>query len=731
MKQNNNKFDTKEFFGKLISGGEEPDQKQKPEKRSHIPFRLNFLFFVIFALFVALIARLGYVQIIDAERIAEQAGNSSTVEIKKSTPRGMIYDSKGNVLADNVANAAITYTRGNSITAENILKIAQTLNGLVDVPADGNLSDRDKKDYYLADSARYEDVESRLSEKEKKDDDGGYLSDSDMYKAVIGKVTDDEINALSPDELKIATIFTRMNSASALNTVFVKNDGVTNEELATVAENGKELSGVSTGTDWTRSYTDNDTTRGIIGSISTEQTGLPAEKADEYLQKGYAMNDRVGTSNLELKYEDYLQGKKSISEVKLNSTGNIESQVQKEEGAKGDNLVLTIDSNLQNQVQEIVERNFRAIAGGAGIYSPGAYVVVMNPKTGAVLAMGGVSHTVGTSEIEQDVTGTYLKTFEPGSTIKAATLASGYENGVLYGNDTFTDQPIVLGPTNKSSYYNHTGSNNFPLTAAQALEYSSNSYMMQVAIKLLGREYTPNMSFPVTEDQVDGYNKLRLTYASFGLGVSTGLDLPSEETGLKSEDWGEIDAGKILDLSFGQFDTYSAMQLAQYISTVANGGKRMAAHVVEGVYGNDASGNLDKSKVVKQFGSEVLDEVKISDTQMGLLQLGLYNVVYGSGRYTTGRGLSSSPVPLHAKTGTAETYYVTESGNTVNTVNTNLVAYTDSGSDDIAISVILPQVTSEVSTSQKIALEIVTSYFNSLNQANGTGSSSSVSGANQ
>src|SRR5690606_19731146 len=70
----------------------------------------------------------------------------------------------------------------------------------------------------------------------------------------------------------------------------------------------------------------------------------------------------------------------------------------------------------------------------------------------------------------------------------------------------------------------------------------------------------------------------RNSFAQFGLGVKTGIDLPNEGTGYLGTD---LIAGKLLDLSIGQFDTYTSLQLVQYISTIANGGYRMEPHLVK------------------------------------------------------------------------------------------------------------------------------------------------------
>ena len=72
------------------------------------------------------------------------------------------------------------------------------------------------------------------------------------------------------------------------------------------------------------------------------------------MKKGYARNDRVGTSYLEKQYEDDLQGKKAKSEVVLDNNGKIVSQTPISKGEKGSNLKLTIDSTFQTKVDEIL-----------------------------------------------------------------------------------------------------------------------------------------------------------------------------------------------------------------------------------------------------------------------------------------------------------------------------------------------------------------------------------------
>ncbi|MEJ8828422.1 penicillin-binding protein 2 [Enterococcus gallinarum] len=690
----------------IRKGPEEP--KTKSYRKSHVPFRLNFLFFVIFGLFVALIVQLGYLQIVNGDNIEKQLKASSVVEVNGSSPRGMIYDASGKPLVKNQANAAITFTRGNKMTAEDLLKTAQKLATLIDIPIDKNLTERDLKDFWLADPENLKKAQDQLSSKQKE------LGASDQYAATVDKVTDEDI-AFNDDQLKVASIFKRMNSAQSLSTVYLKNSDVSDEELAIVAENMTELPGVSTGTDWTRKIVEGSSLASLIGTVTTEEQGIPEENLDEYLAKGYARNDRVGRSYLEKQYEEVLQGSKSKSQITLDNSNNIESQKEIYAGSKGDNLVLTLDAKFQKEVDEILQDNFKSLMdSGAAEYSPGVYAVAINPKTGGILAMSGYQHEAESSKLQENAIGTFINAFVPGSVVKGGTLAAGWENGVLNGNEVLYDQPIRIGSDVKASIFNPTGANNRNLSAEQALEVSSNSYMMQVALRLMGIEYQPGISIPTVDRQTEAYSKLRTAFASFGMGTKTGIDLPGEATGISTpvDKLDTVsDGGKILDLAFGQFDTYTTLQLAQYAATVANGGQRLQPHIVSGIYGNDETGGLGSLKSAVE--PTVLNEVGLTTDQMKIIQNGFYDAVHGTDAWATATGLASAKMELSAKTGTAETPIVDENGKTINLVNLNIVAYGPSDDADIAVAVVLPQVKSSTTShpNVKIVKEIMDAYY--------------------
>lgn len=675
------------------------------KKPTSMTKRIYLIFSVIVVLFSIIILRLAQMQILNKSFYDEKLNSSTTYTVTTSNPRGEIYDAAGNLLVSNTVKQVVAFTRSNTITAEEMKELAAKLSTLVTF-TETNVTTRQKKDYYLADSDTYAAVVKSLPDDEKYDSYGNNLTESEIYANAINAVTDDEIN-YSEDELKLVYIFSQMNAASTFSTVNLTTGDLTEEQIAYITANQSKLSGISIATDWDRE-TPTSSLASIIGTVSSKHSGLPAEEADDYLAKGYSLNDRVGTSYLEKEYEEYLQGTHTVREITTDKNGNVVSDEVTSEGKAGQNLKLTVNSDFQAGVESILNQYYSAdIADGYATYSEGAYAVALNPQTGAILAMAGLSHETGSSTTTLDALGTINDIFVPGSVVKAATLTAGWESDVISGNQVIADQSInIAGSSAITSWFTGSGSTN--ITAVQALEYSSNTYMVQVALKMMGQEYYSGMSLATT-GMKEAMEELRAAYAEYGMGTSTGIDLPENTTGYISDDYS---AGNVLTEAFGQYDSYTPMQLAQYAATVANGGKRIAPHLVDSIYDNDGTDGI--GTLGKTIETNVLNQINISDDDMDLLQQGFYQVVNSSSAYATGTYMKSSTVTIAGKTGTAETYKEDDNGNVVTTVNLSVLAYDYSTSDDshIAVAVIVPHLTSSDNhTNQYIARDIINLYM--------------------
>lgn len=665
-----------------------------------IPIRLNLLFAIVILLFMTIIGRLLYMQVLHKDFYENKLASASQTRVTTGSVRGEIYDATGKPLVENTVKQVVAFTRSNKMTATDLKDISKKLLSYVTVTSP-QLTERQIADYYLADPAVYRKTVEALPKEKRLDTDGNQLSESKLYNNAADSIDSNQIE-YTEEEKKAIYIFSQLNAVGNFATGNIQTDPLSDTQVAIIASASKELPGISISTSWDRKVLETSLSS-IVGSVSSEKSGLPAEDVDAYLQKGYSLNDRVGTSYLEKQYEEVLQGKRTIKEIHIDKHGDIESVKNIEEGSKGKNIKLTIDLSFQDGVDNLLKSYFNSeLDNGGAKYSEGVYAVALNPKTGAVLAMSGMKHNLETGELTSDSLGTVTNVFVPGSVVKAATISSGWENGVLSGNQTLTDQPIVFqGSAPINSWYT-LSYESFPITAVEALEYSSNAYMVQIALEMMGQPYRPNMTAKI--NQLDSaMGKLRATFGEYGLGVSTEIDLPDESTGFIPQ---KFDLANYLTNAFGQFDNYTPMQLAQYVATIANNGVRLAPHIVEGIYDNNDKGGL--GELIQAIDTKEINKVNISESDMAILHQGFYQVSHGTSPLTTGRAFSDgATVSISGKTGTAESYVA--GGQKAN--NTNAVAYAPTENPQIAVAVVFPHNTNLTkNVGPAIARDIINLY---------------------
>lgn len=665
-----------------------------------IPIRLNLLFAIVILLFMAIIGRLLYMQVLNKDFYETKLASASQTRVTTSSARGQIYDATGKPLVENTVKQVVSFTRNNKMTAAELKETAKKLLTYVNVTSP-DLTDRQIADYYLADQDIYKKTVESLPSDKRLDSDGNRLSEATLYNNAVESIDVSQLN-YTDDQKKEIYLFSQLNAVENFATGTISTDALDDTQVALVASASKELPGISISTSWDRKVLDTSLST-IVGSVSNEKSGLPAEEAEAYLKKGYSLNDRVGTSYLEKQYEETLQGKRSVKEIHLDKYGNMESVDTIEEGSKGNNIKLTIDLAFQDSVDALLKSYFNSELGNGGAkYSEGVYAVALNPKTGAVLSMSGLKHDLKTGELTPDSLGTVTNVFVPGSVVKAATISSGWENGVLSGNQTLTDQPIVFqGSAPIYSWYK-LAYGSFPITAVEALEYSSNAYMVQTALGIMGQTYQPNM-FVGTSNLETAMGKLRATFGEYGLGAATGIDLPDESTGFVPK---EYSFANYITNAFGQFDNYTPMQLAQYVATIANDGVRVAPRIVEGIYGNNDKGGL--GDLIQQLQPTEMNKVNISESDMAILHQGFYQVSHGTSPLTTGRAFSDgATVSISGKTGTGESYVA--GGQEAN--NTNAVAYAPTENPQIAVAVVFPHNTNLTkNVGPAIARDIINLY---------------------
>lgn len=686
---------------------------KKKKKKSHIPFRLNLLFLIVFFSFIALISRLAYIQLVKGDEFVALVQRTETTTAKKSVPRGSIYDSQGRILVGNKPKLAINYTRPADVKSSTMLEIAKKLTTLISVDA-SELKERDLKDYWVATNP--DKVDSLLTAEEKKRIAKENLSTSKTYEMQLEHIPADELN-YSDAEKQVIAIFTKMNSAYALSTVTLKNEGVTEQEVAKISERLGELRGVDVDSDWDREYPMGDMLKTILGTVSSEKTGLPSDKVKSLLAQGYSLNDRVGTSYLEEQYETVLSGTKTVVKSQTNTKGEVVNTTETYPGKGGSNLVLTIDTEFQKKIEEIAKKSVEEMTDPA---ADRVYIVVMNPKNGDILGITGKKkkfdenfHSTG---VEDDALGAINNSFGMGSVVKPATVLSGYMDGAITLDDnTIVDEPIEFEASKpKSSWFNRNGK--MELTDLDALERSSNVYMIKLAMKMGGQTtYEKGGRLNIN---LSLFDKLREYYAQFGLGVRTGIDLPNEGKGYNG---GTADAFSALDFAFGQFDLYTPLQLAQYMSTIANGGTRIAPRLVKEIHETSPSGGIGNLEDV--VPTKIMNSIQVSKEILDHIKEGLYRVTHGENGTSATTFRTYSP-QVAGKTGTTEAFYSGPNPAYKNEAveNSSFISYAPYDNPEIVVAVVAPYFKdgSPSDYAAKVAKQVYDAYFAKTNSSSQT-----------
>ncbi|PEJ56942.1 penicillin-binding protein [Bacillus sp. AFS017336] len=687
------------------------EKMNKPKKyKITLPTRLNTLFFLVFVLFSFLILKLGVVQIVKGEDYKSELERTENMTVDQAVPRGKILDRNGKVVVDNKPLRTITYTRKKGTTSGELLQMATKLKTFIKMPTN-KITERDRKDFWLLKNP--EDAKMLVSKQEdkelkaqNKDDDAGY--NKAYYNLQLDKITEADMNSFSPNDLQILAIYKQMSVGYALTPQTIKSEGVTEKEYATVSEHLDELPGVDVTTNWERKYVYGDTFRTILGNITSEKEGLPAQNVDYYLARGYDRNDRVGKSYIEKQYEDVLRGTKGKAQNVIDSKGNVVDTKVITEGEPGSDLVLSIDMELQRKVDEIVKtRLLQAKATSNGKYLDRAFVTMINPNTGEILAMSGKQivkdKKTGRNKVIDYATGNLTSSYEMGSTVKGATLLTGFQTGAIVPGQRQFDTPIkIAGTPIKSSYSNMGWINDL-----DALKRSSNVYMFRTAMAIGHANYVPNKPLDI---DVKAFDTFRNSFSQFGLGVKTGIDLPNEAIGFKGVD---KNPGFLLDMAIGQYDTYTPLQLAQYISTIANGGYRIQPHVAKEL--RQPSIGEDTGVIRSEVKTKVLNRIDMKDSYINRVKQGfikVYNEQGGTARpYFLGVDYK-----IAGKTGTAQSFYDGPDRKNYKeaprTYNETLTGYAPYDNPEIAFSVVVPWLqTDQAPVNKYIGRDIMDEYF--------------------
>ena len=615
--------------------------------------RRYFYYILVIFLFCILGVRLISIRASKEEYQEKLLAKTEVYVSGSSAPRGRILDTNGNVLVDNIGVKTIYYNKIKGINIEDEIEIAKKLADILTIDAAGTKA---LKDYWLVTNSN---GKSLITEEEYKLLEERKLTNNDITNLKYERITEEMLNSFSDIEKKAAHIYSLMNDGYVYSKKEILKD-VSESEYAKVIESN--IPGITGELSWERIYLYGDTLKNIFGSIGL----IPEERKEEYLSSGYELTDTVGLSYLEYEYEEYLKGTKAEYLVNSDNTLTLVSEEK-----RGNDLVLSIDINLQLKVEEIIKD--KIILGDKypnTDYYKDSYALVSDPNNGSILAIAGIRRNDDDSWSDISLN-TINKSFTIGSAVKGATIAVGYKYGLIEMDKYITDSCVKLYLVPEKCSFKNLGRIN-DLTA---LAYSSNYYQYLIAIGLTGNTYKPNIKLNATEEH---FNIYRNMLASFGLGVKTEIDLPGEQTGIIGK---TIADDLLLNLAIGQYDTYTPVEVLQYINSLATG-KRTALSLMKEIKSND--------DVILNNESTVLNEIELEQVYLDRIREGLKLVLSeGTGRIYVDKSINAA-----GKTGTSESFYDSNSDGSVDvaTITSTFAGYFPSDNPKFSVIVITPNI---------------------------------------
>lgn len=640
------------------------------KRNKTIENRINIIEGIILFLFLIILFYLVKIIYLNSYYYQEKLEKLTEVIVEgESAPRGRIYDRNYNLLVDNVSVPVIYYQKDKNITIEEEISLAYQVLEYLDID-ESKLALRNLKEFWLHNNLQ--EAASRITEEEYEKLERRILDSSDIENLKIDRITEEDLKGYTETDKKAAYVYYLMNKGYSYEEKIIKSEDVTDEEFSYFSENNDRLSGFNTKITWERKYLYGDTFKSILGSVKS----IPREQKDEYLEKGYALTDKVGISNIEKQYEDILKGTKAKYIKKSNST------LEKISDAKrGNDIVLSVDINLQIEVDKIIdEQLIRAKSEANTKYLTKTYVIIQQPNTGEILAMSGRELVKnGKSYVGVDITPYALTDpMAPGSVVKGASILVGYNTGVVQMGETMTDECIKIKNKPQKCSSHRVGR----LNDIIALAESSNVYQFKIAMRVAKANYVYNGPLVIDESAFDIYRK---TFNEFGLGVKTEIDLPVESLGYIGT---KRDSDLLLNYSIGQYDTYTPIQLSQYITTLASNGKRLKPHLLKEVYEPTKSDSL--GSLAYKIEPITLNTVTTEEKYLARVQEGFKAVMdIGLGKNVMG----NSPSPA-GKTGTSESFMDTDGDGKIDTetVSNAFVGYAPFDNPEMTITVTSPDV---------------------------------------
>ena len=554
-------------------------KRKKKKARSNLNLRFNVLTVITYIIGIILIIQLFNLQIVHGAEYREESNTRLTRETTLEAARGEILDRTGTALVTNSTKFSVelykTKIDDNELN-NSILNIVNLLEKYQVEYVDSFPISIDPfqftiSDETLADWKESYDLDENISAEE------AFYDFKDRYD--IENTDISEIRKIIAIRYEITT--TGYSSTRALTIA----EDIPREAVAEFSESSDKFPGINIVTEPVREYTSGTLASHILGYASTISAEEYAKRKDTY-----DPNDIIGKTGIEYVFEEYLKGQDGTKQIDMAVDGTITAEYTSEEAIAGSDVVLTIDSNLQTITEQALEANIQKIASGGfgrAYDAKAGSCVVMNVKTGEILAMAsypnydpadfvnGIStdkwNQYNTDPAKPLMNKAVQNSYAPGSIFKMVTAIAGLESGAITRTEIINDTGLYskYGETWPCWYYTDYHRGHGRINVSQAIERSCNYFFYETGDRM-------------------GIETLAKYARYFGLGVKTGVELPSEASGaMASPEYAETvgvtwTKGQTINASIGQgLDNFSPLQMAKYISMLANGGKDIDVTIVK------------------------------------------------------------------------------------------------------------------------------------------------------
>ena len=633
---------------------------KRSKKKTNINLRFNILTVLIYIIGIILIARLFNLQIVHGAEYREESNTRLTRESTLEASRGDILDRAGNTLVTSDTEFSLEMYKSKVDTQTlntAILNMVEVLEKYECSYSNTFPITIDPFEFTISDETLAD-----WKEANKFDED---ISAQDAFDKFKDKYEIQNTNIQEVRKIIVIRYLISQKGYSSTKAVTISED-IPREAVAEFSESSEKCAGINIVVKPVREYTSGTLASHILGYAGTISSEEYESRKDYYSQ-----NDIIGKTGIESVFEEYLKGQNGIKQIDMAVDGTTTAEYIAEEAIAGSDVVLTIDANLQKITEDALAANIQKItSGGFGkVYDAKAgAAVVMNVNTGEVLAMasypnynpadfvGGISTEAWNNYVNNEakplVNKAIQNSYSPGSTFKMITAIAGLETGAINLTTRINDTGIYTKYSDyqpRCWYYTDYHIGHGYLDVSGAIEKSCNYFFYE------------------TSDRMGIDNLVRFA-KYFGLGSKTGIELQSETTGVLASKETKAalhpneptwTAGNTLQAAIGQSDNeFSPLQMARYISMLANGGKQIDVSIVKTIRNTDGS-EVSKEEINRFVNTklgiqeEETENIEINQTYLNAILEGMQSVTSDSGGTAYVR-FKDFNISVGGKTGSAE-----------------------------------------------------------------------------